>query len=249
MKARVDKKLLIEEIYFRGKKMFFTKETLDSNIIGASLNELQFLLKILSDEAETRTISRRARYQRVAGFPIPKSFDNYDFSAIEFPKKLSKEKMLSLDFIKKKEVLLMFGICGSGKTHALIALGIMACNQDLKVKFYTVSQLVMQLKKAKLEGTLDKFYKILEKQDLLCLDEFGYIPMDLEGGQLLFQVIASAYERQALILTTNLPFTSWGPLFADEQLAAAIIDRLIHYGHLIKTGENDWRLTHSLMVD
>jgi len=107
----------------------------------------------------------------------------------------------------------------------------------------------MQLKKAKLEGTLDKFYKTLEKQDLLCLDEFGYIPMDLEGGQLLFQVIASAYERQALILTTNLPFTSWGPLFADEQLAAAIIDRLIHYGHLIKTGENDWRLTHSLMVD
>jgi len=134
MKVRVDKKLLIEEIYLLGKKMFFTKETLDSNIIGASPNELQFLLKILSDEAETRTISRRARYQRVAGFPIPKSFDNYDFSAIEFPKKLSKEKMLSLDFIKKKEVLLMFGICGFGKTHALIALGIMACNQDFKEK-------------------------------------------------------------------------------------------------------------------
>jgi DNA replication protein DnaC len=249
MKARINKKLLIEEIYIRGKKMFFTKETLDKNIIGASLNELQFLQKILDDEAATRTISRRARYQRIAGFPIPKSFENYDFSAIEFPKKLSKDKMLSLDFIRNKEVLLMFGICGSGKTHALIALGIMACNQDFKVKFFTVSQLVMQLKKAKLEGTLEKFYKILEKQDLLCLDEFGYIPMDLEGGQLLFQVIASAYERQALILTTNLPFTSWGPLFADEQLAAAIIDRLIHYGHLVKTGENDWRLSHSLMVD
>jgi len=249
MKPRINKQLLIKEIYISGKRMFFTKETLDKNIKGASANELQFLQKLFDDETTTRTISRRARYQKSAGFPIPKSFNNYDFSAIEFPKKLSKEKMLSLDFIRNKEVLLMFGICGSGKTHALTALGLMACNQDFKVKFYTVSQLVMLLKKAKLEGTLDRLYKILEKQDLLCLDEFGYIPMDLEGGQLLFQVISSAYERQALILTTNLPFTSWGPLFADEQLAAAIIDRLIHYGHLIKTGNNDWRLSHSLMVD
>jgi DNA replication protein DnaC len=249
MKDRINKKDLTYELYEKAKKMFFTKQSLDKNIPGSSLSEIQFLLNLLDDEAEIRTQNRRARYQKSAGFPVPKSFEEYDFSGITFPSRLPKDMMLTLDFIRNKEVLLYYGVCGSGKTHAMIALGIQACNRDFKVKFYTVSQLVMKLKNARKEGTLDKLYKLIEKQDLICLDEFGYVPMDLEGGQLLFQVISSAYERQAMILTTNLPFNAWGPLFSDEQLAAAIIDRIVHHGHLIKTGKIDWRLEHSLMAD
>ena len=85
--------------------------------------------------------------------------------------------------------------------------------------------------------------------DLICIDEWGYLPLDLESGQLIFSVISNAYERLSLIITTNLPFNEWGPLFADEQLAAAIIDRIVHYGHLVNTGIKDWRLTHALMND
>ena len=65
----------------------------------------------------------------------------------------------------------------------------------------------------------------------------------------LFSVISNAHERLSLIFTTNLPFNEWGPLFADEQLAAAIIDRIVHYGHLVNTGVKDWRLMHALMND
>lgn len=249
MKAKINKKELINNVYQESKKMFFSKETLDKLVPKATLGELQFFYNALSNEKETRTKNRRARYQKNAHFPVPKSFNNFDFSNIEFPKKLSKEKMLSLQFVSSKEVILYYGGCGSGKSHMMTALGILACNNDYRVKFYTVSQLVILLKKAKEENNLDKIYTMLEKQDLLCLDEFGYIPMDLEGAQLLFQVIANAYERQSLILTTNLPFNAWGPLFSDEQLASAIIDRVVHYGHMVKTGNDDWRLNHSLMID
>jgi DNA replication protein DnaC len=245
--VRASKKELKTEVHELSRRMFFSKSTLSKHLPGATIGELQFLKSLLKSEQKARTLSRRARYVKSAGFPVLKSFDTYDFSGIQFPRLLTKDQMISLDFIDEKKVLLFYGGCGSGKTHAMIALGMLACNADFKVKFYTVSQLVMLMKKAKHEGTLDRLFISLEKQDLLCLDEFGYLPLDLESGQLLFQIISSAYERQALILTTNLPFNAWGPLFADEQLA--IIDRIVHYGHMIKTGEKDWRLTHSLMID
>lgn len=246
---RTSKKALKHEVHDLSRRMFFSKATLAKHLPTASVGELHFLRNMLHAEQESRTSSRRARYVKNAGFPVIKSFESYDFSGIQFPRLLSKEQMLSLDFIQEKKVLLFYGGCGSGKTHALTALGIMACNADFKVKFFTVSQLVLLMKKAHHEGTLEKFMTSMERLDLLCLDEFGYLPLDLESGQLLFQVIASAYERQAIIMTTNLPFNAWGPLFADEQLAAAIIDRIVHYGHMIKTGDKDWRLSHSLMID
>ena len=62
-------------------------------------------------------------------------------------------------------------------------------------------------------------------------------------------MVADSYEAKSLIVTTNLPFSEWGKLMTDEQLATAIIDRLVHYGHLIDTGSKDWRLEHSLMKD
>jgi DNA replication protein DnaC len=247
--VRASKKELKTEVHELSRRMFFSKSTLSKHLPDATIGDLQFLKSLLKSEQKTRTLSRRARYVKSAGFPVLKSFDTYDFSGIQFPRLLTKDQMISLDFIEEKKVLLFYGGCGSGKTHAMIALGMLACNADFKVKFFTVSQLVMLMKKAKHEGTLDRLFISLEKQDLLCLDEFGYLPLDLESGQLLFQIISSAYERQALILTTNLPFNAWGPLFADEQLAAAIIDRIVHYGHMIKTGDKDWRLTHSLMID
>ncbi|MDC7247202.1 MAG: IS21-like element helper ATPase IstB [Sphaerochaetaceae bacterium] len=246
---RTSKKELKHEVTDLSRRMFFSKATLETHLPMATVGELDFLRRMLLSEQITRTSARRARYVKQAGFPVLKSFEGYDFSSIQFPRLLNREQMLSIDFIHEKKVLLFYGGCGSGKTHAMTALGVMACNADLKVKFFTVSQLVMLMKKAHHEGTLEKFLASMERFDLLCLDEFGYLPLDLESGQLLFQLIASAYERKSLILTTNLPFNAWGPLFADEQLAAAIIDRIIHYGHLIKTGDKDWRLSHSLMID
>ena len=231
------------------RKMFFSQPVINRYFETASSADIEKMNDLLDDEQNVRRVARRARYIKTANFPTMKSFDDYDFSGIKFPKNFSQEDMLSLDFIEKKHTIVFFGGCGSGKTHATTALGIEACNKDYKVKFFTLTSLVMHLKNAKNNGTLERAYKNLMNCNLICIDEWGYLPLDLESGQLLFSVISNAYERLSLIITTNLPFNEWGPLFADEQLAAAIIDRIVHYGHLVNTGVKDWRLTHALMND
>jgi DNA replication protein DnaC len=161
--------------------------------------------------------------------------------------RMSLIETIKQKYIKERNSLVMVGVCGNGKTHAMTALGLEACNRDYKVRFHTASELVTLPKHARVTRTLDRACRQLERQDLPCLDEFGKLPMDPEGGRMLFEVISSAYERQSLIIATNLPFNAWGPLFADEQLAAAMIDRIVHYGHLIDTGNKDWRLSSSPM--
>lgn len=94
---------------------------------------------------------------------------------------------------------------------------------------------------------LHKFVPVIKAA--IVEGKWSYLSLDLESGQLLFSIILNAYERLSLIITTNLPFNEWGPMFADEQLAAAIIDRIVHYGYLIKTGNKDWRLEHALLND
>jgi len=244
-----DKKEIQTEVEEMMRKMFFSQPVINRYMEKISLKELENMRNLLSDEQNVRTVSRRARFIKSASFPTMKSFDDYEFQGIKFPKNFTKEEMLSLDFIRKKHTIVFYGGCGSGKTHATIALGVDACNSDYKVKFFTLTSLVMYLKTAKNNGTLNRAYKILMSQNLICIDEWGYLPLDLESGQLLFSVISNAYERLSLIITTNLPFNEWEPLFTDDQLAAAIIDRIVHYGHLINTGNKDWRLEHALMKD
>lgn len=246
---KTEKRILSEQVSIMLRKMFFSYPVIEKYLEKVSYSELLSISKLLSDEQEARTIARRQRYIRGAQFPVVKSLDNYDFTGIKFPNLLSKDEMLTLDFVKDKKSLVFFGGCGTGKTHLMTALGLKACNNDYKVKFFTLSELVMHLKIAKENGSLDKFLKLLKNQDLLCIDEFGYVPLDLESAQFLFSVISNSYETQSLMITTNLPFSEWGTLFADDQLAAAIIDRIVHYGHLIQTGNKDWRLSHSLMND
>lgn len=243
---KLELKIAIEE---KMRKMFFSQPVINRFVETATPKELESMQKLLDDEQQVRKVARRARYIKSANFPTMKSFDDYDFTGIKFPANFSKEEMLALDFIRDRHTIVFYGGCGSGKTHVTTALGISACNMDYKVKFFTLTSLVMYLKNAKNSGTLERSYKTLMNYDLICIDEWGYLPLDLESGQLLFSVISNAYERLSLIITTNLPFNEWGPLFADEQLAAAIIDRIVHYGHLINTGIKDWRLTHALMND
>ena len=94
---------------------------------------------------------------------------------------------------------------------------------------------------------LERLVRDLKQLDLLILDEWGYVPVDREGSQLLFRVIADSYESKSLILTTNLEFSKWGGVFTDEQMAAAMIDRLVHHGHLLMFDAKSYRMTHALM--
>ncbi len=213
----------------------------------ATPKQEEFLHRVLSEEMARRDRNRKTRLLSRAGFPVLKSFTDYDFSGIRFPPALTQEELLSCRFIAEKKNLVLYGGVGTGKTHMSLALGIMACEMSLKVRFYTVTELVLKLSDAFRGGTLERLTRDLKQLDLLILDEWGYVPVDREGSQLLFRIIADSYESKSLILTTNLEFSKWGGVFTDEQMAAAMIDRLVHHGHLVMFESKSYRMTHALM--
>ena len=119
--------------------------------------------------------------------------------------------------------------------------------EDMKVGFFRTAGLVNKLLEARRERELEKFFRKLFKLDLIICDEWGYVPLDKEGGQLLFQVISDCYETKSLIITTNLEFSKWVNIFYDQEMTAAMIDRLIHHSHLLLFQGESWRLKHSLV--
>jgi len=207
----------------------------------------EFLEKILEIEVRHREISRRNRYLKQAGFEIIKTFENYKFDQIEIPETISIEELKSADFIKRKENLILYGPVGTGKSHLSTAIGVNACMNNMKVKFYRTAALVNDLIDTKENGTLKKLIRQIEKVDLLICDEWGYIPIDVEGAKLLYQIISSCYEKKSIILTTNLEFSKWNGIFFDEKLTNAIIDRMIHHSHLLIFNGPSYRLQNSLI--
>ena len=105
----------------------------------------------------------------------------------------------------------------------------------------------MQLCPAEDEDRLDREPASLAKNRLLVIDKFGYLPIDIEGARLLFQIIADGFEKRSLIITTNLEFSRWGSVFGDDNMAAAVIDRIVHHGRLLQFRGQSCRVKHALM--
>ncbi len=205
----------------------------------------EFLLKLLKLELEHRVDVRYNRLIKKAGFQNLKSFNQLDFKEIKLPQSITSEELKKCDFIVQKQNIIMYGNVGTGKTHLATAIGIEACKAGKKVGFYRTAALVNQLIEVKKEGRLSLFMKKISGLDLLICDEWGYVPMDREGCQLLFQIISDCYERRSLIITTNLEFSKWINVFYDEQMTAAMIDRMIHHSHLLIFDGQSYRMKHS----
>ena len=137
---------------------------------------------------------------------------------------------------------MLVGPSGTGKTHLALALGIAACGQGKKVRFWRVTELITTLLEAKEDRQLLRTRGQLAKLDLLILDELGYVPASKAGAELLFDVIATAYERNSVIVTTNLPFENWTEVLGNERLTGAALDRLTHRCHILETKGESYRL-------
>ena len=207
----------------------------------------EHLAAFLAEEAAAKDASRRARLLKTARIPAPKTLDSYDWPPLRPPATLTQNDLESLPFLDARQDLVLAGDVGCGKTHLAAALARQAALAMRPARFATAAGLVMELRRAKAEGRLDKALTGLARFDLLVIDEPGYLPIDAEGARLLFQVISQAYETQSLTVTTNLPFTAWGTIFGDEHMAAAIIDRLAHHGHHIKPAGTSYRTRNALM--
>ena len=121
------------------------------------------------------------------------------------------------------EGLVLMGDVGTDKTHMASALCALACERRLEA--------------------------LIGKARLLVIDELGFLPLDADGARLLFQVFADAYERQSVVITTNLEFSRWGSVFGDDRMAAAVIDRIVHHGRLVQFRGESYRVRHTLMQE
>ncbi len=207
-----------------------------------------FVQQVLAAELAQRETNRQQRLIARAGFPSYKTLAGYDRTGAKLPTNLTWEDLETGTYLADHRNLVLFGAVGVGKSHMAVALGMNACEHGHTVKFYTVTQLVVRLAEAKRAGTLERLFKEIGRTDLLILDEWGFVPVDQTGAQLLFRVIADSYETRSIIITTNLEFSKWGGVFTDDQMAAAMIDRLAHHGHLIVFDGESYRMKHALMV-
>jgi DNA replication protein DnaC len=131
------------------------------------------------------------------------------------------------------------GSTGVGKTHALIAIGLAACAAGHRVLFTTAAELCMTLIAAKREERLKQRLASYERYHLVLIDEMGYIPLEREATDLLYQVISQRYERASIGLTTNLAFMDWTQIFPDAMTASVVVDRLVHHAAIFEfTGES-----------
>lgn len=247
IKPHNERDLLRRDIIQFSRKLMLSGHVAELCEQEATPKQEEFLHRVLREEISSRERSRKTRLLNRARFPVVKGFDGYDFADIRLPPAFSRDELLACQFLQEKRNLVLYGGVGTGKTHMAIALGINACEQGKLVRFYTVTELVLKLSEAHRTGTLERLIRDLKNLDLLILDEWGYVPVDREGSQLLFRIIADSYESKSLILTTNLEFSKWGSIFTDEQMAAAMIDRLVHHGHLLMFEAKSYRMTHALM--
>jgi DNA replication protein DnaC len=164
---------------------------------------------------------------------------------------ISRQSMLdlaTLGFVEAHENIVLLGPQGVGKTHLAVALGIAAVNAGYRVLFMTADSLTQTIYSALADGTLSQHMNRILRNDLIILDEVGYLSLDATGSNHLFQVIAKAYETRSLIVTSNLEFQEWGELFDKPATAAAVLDRLLHHAHIITLKGESYRMRSRLRV-
>ena len=214
----------------------------------------QFLLRLVEQEMLDR--ERRATERRIkaAKFPVSKSLETYDFLAIPslnnflaIPS-LNKKLVVELargEWIGRRENVLALGNSGTGKTHIGLALGLAACQQGFRVRFTTAASLVHELIEARDEKRLLRYQKNLARQELLIIDELGFVPLSKTGAEMLFEVFSQRYERTSTLVTSNLPFAEWTEVLGSERLTGALLDRLTHHVHILEMNGDSFRLKNS----
>ena len=206
----------------------------------------EYLHKLLSMEIayqERQLIERRIRG---AKFPYKKYLEDLDINELPEGMKKRLPELMTLDFIRKGQNLIMTGNPGTGKTHTAIGLGIKACEAGYRVLYTTVPYLVTELKESNNSRKLRSYEKRFEKYDLVIADELGYISFDRAGADLLFSNLSLRAMTKSTIITSNLTFDRWDEIFGDAAITSAIVDRLTYKAILVDMEGDSYRFKETL---
>lgn len=203
---------------------------------------VEFLDRLLEAEVSARYQRDVTMKTKLAHFPFTKTLDQFEFGFQPSINERLVRELATLRFIANGENVLLLGPPGVGKTHLAIALGMTAISQAVSVYFTTVVDLLEMIHRDAKEDRLDHRLRTLCRPKLLILDEMGYFPLDRLVAQFLFQLVSRRYQKGSIILTSNKSYGEWGDIFADQVLAAAILDRLLHHSTTINIRGQSYRL-------
>ncbi|WP_117385199.1 IS21-like element helper ATPase IstB [Ruminiclostridium josui] len=200
--------------------------TIIDNYLEQAIHEKRNIVDILdhifTEEAKSKKSRAVENQIKMSGFPYKKTLDMFDF---DFQPSINREQIMELAtmrFVENKENVVFLGTPGVGKTHLAVALGMIAAEHRYSTYYINCHNLITQLNKAHYENRLQERLKNFAKYKVLIIDEIGYLPMDIQGANLFFQLIAKRYERNTTIFTSNKAFSAWNEVFSDITIKKAL---------------------------
>ena len=213
-----------------------TKEAVDE-----SLSHSEFLFRLCTDEIERREAKQLDMRMRRASFEKAKRLDDFEWS---FNPEIPKAKIIDLatcHFVERRHNVLLIGPTGVGKSHIGQALGERACRAGYSTLYVSAHRMLSQLRAARADQSYEKRLLRFTSPDLLVVDDLGLRPLEGDEPIDLYEIVRARYERGSMVVTSNRALAEWYPLFRDDLMASAAMDRLLHHAHVVVMDGNSFR--------
>jgi DNA replication protein DnaC len=201
----------------------------------------ELLRTLVEAEIAARDASNARTRLTSAAFPVIKTLEEFDLGVSSI-NTATFDYLATLEWITARENLCLVGPAGTGKSHLLVALGTAAVQAGHRVRYFTAAELVETLYRGLADNSVGRVIDTLLRNELIICDEVGFAPLDDTGAQLLFHLVAAAYERRALGIASHWPFESWGRFLPEHTTAVSLLDRLLHHANVVVTDGESYRM-------